>query len=47
MKTKKKDIEIDTIGDESSLTASEEKALAEFFKQKKVAKKRVSKKKVS
>ena len=36
MKTKKLDLEIDTIGGLSSLTLSEEKALSDFFKKKKL-----------
>jgi hypothetical protein len=45
MKTKKLDLEIDTIGGLSSLTLSEEKALSDFFKKKKSTKKITDKKK--
>jgi hypothetical protein len=47
MKTKKLDLEIDTIGGLSSLTPSEEKALSAFFKQKKSTKKIIDKKKLN
>ena len=44
MKTKKSDLEIDTIGGIGALTVAEEKALKDFFQKKKTTKK-VSKKK--
>ncbi|OAZ05585.1 MULTISPECIES: hypothetical protein [Flavobacterium] len=47
MKTKKLDLEIDTIGGLSSLTLSEEKALSDFFKKKKSTKKATDKKKLN
>ncbi len=47
MKTKKLDLEIDTIGGLSSLTLAEEKALSDFFKKKKVVKKTTEKKKLN
>ncbi|MBX9807077.1 MAG: hypothetical protein K2X95_04700 [Flavobacteriaceae bacterium] len=47
MKTKKLDLEIDTIGGLSSLTMSEEKALSDFFKKKKSTKKISDKKKLN
>ncbi len=47
MKTKKLDLEIDTIGGLSSLTLSEEKALSDFFKKKKSTKKITNKKKLN
>jgi hypothetical protein len=43
MKTKKLDLEIDTIGGLSSLTLAEEKALSDFFKKKKSVKKTTEK----
>ncbi|SFD56392.1 hypothetical protein [Flavobacterium phragmitis] len=43
MKTKKIDLEIDTIGGLSSLTVAEEKALSDFFKKKKAIKKKTEK----
>ncbi|MFB9075902.1 hypothetical protein ACFFLS_13295 [Flavobacterium procerum] len=43
MKTKKLDLEIDTIGGLSSLTVAEEKALSDFFKKKKAIKKKTEK----
>jgi hypothetical protein len=36
MKTKKTELEVDFIGDNEGLTNSEEKALSEFFKQRKL-----------
>ncbi|MGA9639233.1 hypothetical protein [Flavobacterium sp.] len=42
MKTKKLDLEIDTIGGIGSLTLTEEKALNDFFKKKKSAKKKLN-----
>ena len=33
MKTKKSELDVDFIGGQSSLTAAEEKALSDFFKQ--------------
>ena len=47
MKTKKLDIEIDTIGGLGSLTLAEEKALSDFFKKKKSAKKKIEKKELN
>ncbi len=47
MKTKKLDLEIDTIGGLSSLTLAEEKALSDFFKKKKLPKKTTDKKKLN
>lgn len=47
MKTKKSDIEIDTIGGLGSLTLAEEKALSEFFQKKKATKKKTEKKKLN
>ena len=37
MKTKKSELDVDFIGGQSSLTAAEEKALSDFFKQRKIA----------
>ena len=45
MKTKKKDLIIDSIGGLSPLTSAEEKALSDFFQKKKATKKRVERKK--
>jgi len=47
MKTKKTDLEIDTIGGIGSLTLAEEKALSDFFQKKKPTKKKVEKKKLN
>ena len=47
MKTKKIDLEIDTIGGLSSLTVAEEKALSAFFKKKKTTKRETNKKKIN
>jgi len=47
MKTKKLDIEIDTIGGIGSLTLAEEKALSDFFQKKKSTKKKTEKKKLN
>ena len=47
MKTKKTDLEIDTIGGIGSLTLAEEKALSDFFQKKKPIKKKVEKKKLN
>ena len=47
MKTKRLDLEIDTIGGLSSLTLSEEIALSDFFKKKKSTKKTTDKKKLN
>jgi hypothetical protein len=47
MKTKKLDLEIDTIGGLSSLTLAEEKALSDFFQKKKAIKKKTEKKKLN
>ena len=47
MKTKKLDLEIDTIGGIGSLTLAEEKALSDFFQKKKATKKKVEKKKLN
>lgn len=37
MKTKKIELDVDFIGGQSGLTQAEEKALTEFFKQRKIA----------
>ncbi len=37
MKTKNKELDVDFIGGQSGLTQAEEKALSDFFKQKKAA----------
>lgn len=47
MKTKKIDLEIDSIGGIGSLTVAEEKALSDFFKKKKSTKKPTDKKKLN
>jgi hypothetical protein len=47
MKTKKLDLEIDTIGGIGSLISAEEKALSDFFQKKKLTKKKVEKKKLN
>ena len=47
MKTKKLDLEIDTIGGLSSMTLAEEKALSDFFKKKKSTKKPTEKNKLN
>lgn len=47
MKTKKVDIDIDTIGGFGSLTVIEEKSLSDYFLKKKTIKKNVEKKKLS
>jgi len=47
MKTKKLDIEIDTIGGIGSLTLAEEKALSDFFQKKKSPKKKTEMKKLN
>ena len=47
MKTKKLDLEIDTIGGIGSLTLAEEKALSDFFQKKKTTKKKAEKKKLN
>ena len=39
MKTKKTELDVDFIGGQSGLTQAEEKALSEFFKQKKISSK--------
>jgi len=39
MKTKKLDLDVDFIGGQGPLTAMEEKALSEFFKQRKLTSK--------
>lgn len=44
MKTKKLDLDIDSIGGLSSLTLAEEKALSDFFQKKKLTKKKSEKK---
>jgi len=44
MKTKRKELEIDFIGVQEPLTAQEEKALADYFKNKKAKEIRLSKK---
>jgi hypothetical protein len=43
MKTKKIDLEIDSIGGLSSLTLDEEKALSDFFQKKKLTNKKTKK----
>ena len=45
MKTKKDEFEIDFIGEQTSLTKEEEKALGEYFKQKKESLKLTERKK--
>jgi hypothetical protein len=47
MKTKKSDLEIDSIGGIGSLTIEEEKALSDFFKKKKTTKKTLKKKEIN
>ena len=37
MKTKKSELDVDFIGGQSSLTAAEERALSNFFKQRKIS----------
>ncbi len=37
MKTKKTELDVDFIGGQSTLTAAEEKALSNFFKQRKMS----------
>ena len=37
MKTKKTELDVDFIGGQSSLTVAEEKALSDFFKQRKIS----------
>ena len=37
MKTTEKEFDIDFIGDQTSLSSTEEKALSDYFKQKKVS----------
>jgi hypothetical protein len=37
MKTKKKELEVDIIGEQKSLTMEEQNAISEFLKQKKIA----------
>ena len=39
MKTNKVELDVDIIGDQKGLTANEEKALSEFFKERKSASK--------
>jgi hypothetical protein len=46
-KTKKVDLEIDTIGGLTSLTLEEEKALSNFFKKKKTDNEKRNKKKLN
>ena len=43
MKTKKLDLDIDSIGGLSSLTLAEKKALSDFFQKKKLTKKKTEK----
>jgi hypothetical protein len=43
MATKKIELEVDFIGGEGALTAAEEKALSDFFKQRKKAKQLIQK----
>ena len=45
MKAKKLELEVDFIGGEGALTAKEEKALSEFFKQRKASNKKNTHKK--
>ena len=47
MKTKKIDLEIDTLGGIGSLTLAEEKALSDFFQKQKATKKKAEKKKLN
>ena len=42
MKTKKIELDVDFIGDHVGLTATEEKALSDFFKQRKLERKPTS-----
>ena len=42
MRTKRKELNVDFIGSQESLTSSEEKSLSEFFKKKKEFKKQKS-----
>lgn len=42
MRTGKKELDVDFVGSQEPLTISEEKALSEFFKQKKETKKQKS-----
>jgi len=37
MKTKKAELDVDFIGGQSALTTAEEKALSDFFKQRKIS----------
>ncbi len=37
MKTKKTELDVDFIGGQTALTAAEEKALSDFFKQRKIS----------
>ncbi len=37
MKTKKTELDVDFIGGQSALTATEEKALSDFFKKRKIS----------
>ena len=46
MKTKKLDLQIDSIGGLSPLTSIEEKALSDFFQKKKLIKKKTDKTKM-
>lgn len=45
MKTKKDELDLDFIGEQTSLTKEEEKALSEYFKQKKESLKLTERKK--
>ncbi|MCL6462259.1 MAG: hypothetical protein I4O51_10360 [Flavobacterium micromati] len=47
MKTKKSDLEIDSIGGIGYLTIEEEKALSDFFKKKKTTEKTLKKKEIN
>jgi hypothetical protein len=47
MKTKKKDLEIDSIGGLPSLSLAEEKALTDFFQKKKAIKNKTEKKELN
>jgi len=45
MRTKKTELEVDFIGGQGSLTTSEEKALSDFFKNRKISTKQIPLKK--
>jgi hypothetical protein len=42
MKTKKAELDVDFIGGQTALTAAEEKALSDFFKQRKISSSKTS-----